>query len=76
MSSLYKNSYKPDFNLFPLDSTFLQIVSKTTAYSHVNRVLISAYTLKDLSLLGSHFYIQTKLSDTDCMLEVIKRRQG
>lgn len=60
MSSLYKNSYKPDFNLFSLHSTFLQIVSKTTACSDVNRVLNFAYTLESLSLLGSHFYIQTK----------------
>lgn len=68
MSSLYKNNYKSDFNLFSLHSTFLQIVSKTTTSSDVNQVLIFAYTLKKvfLSWEVTFIYKQHKVTQTAC----------
>lgn len=45
-------------SLFPLHSTFLEIVSKNAASSDVNQAFASAYSFKRLILLGSGFYIQ------------------
>lgn len=54
---------------------FFQITSKNEGLSHVNRVYISAYTLKSLPLLGSDFCIQIMKGYLDKVLEMIKRSQ-
>lgn len=54
---------------------FFQITSKNEGLSDVNRVYISAYTLKSLPLPGSDFCIQIMESYLDKVLEMIKKSQ-